>query len=428
MPAGMRVMLVADAVGGVWDHALSLAGGLVRHAGACVLLVAVGPPPDAARLAAAAAVPGLEYRVLDGRLEWMEGGRDWLAAWRRAVAAHAAEWKAEVVHVNQLGLAAVGREPRLATLPHRPPVVLGVHSDVATWWLWVKDGGRGPCTLPDYLSWQRDLAGEALRQADVVVCPSAFLARELVACHRLTRPPVVIHNAVAEAPVPPSDAGAAPPGSPGSLASPTSPTSPGTPGEARERELAVVAGRVWDEAKNLAVVAEALRRSREPWRGDVAGEVVEPGRTGAPAPPEAPGLRYLGFLDKGRLARLYQRASVCLAPSSYEPFGLAPAEAALAGCAVVANDLPSSREVWGDAAWYFRRNDPRDLAAVLDRLYGDGAALARLALAGRRRVARRYTQRRMVARYLRSYGAAGACIGAQVMPGQRAMIAAWRKE
>ena len=135
--------------------------------------------------------------------EWMEGGRDWLAAWRRGVAAHAAEWKAEVVHVNQLGLAAVGSEPCLAALPRRPPVVLGVHSDVATWWLWVKDGGRGPCTVPDYLSWQRDLAGEALGQADVVVCPSAFLARELAACYRLTQLPVVVHNAIAEAPFSP---------------------------------------------------------------------------------------------------------------------------------------------------------------------------------------------------------------------------------
>src|SRR4029453_8734819 len=102
----MRVMLVADAVGGVWDFALSLAGGLIHYAGASVLLVAVGPPPDAPPLAAAAAPPGLEHRILDGRLEWMEGGREWLAAWRRGVAAHAAEWKAEVVHVNQLGLAA----------------------------------------------------------------------------------------------------------------------------------------------------------------------------------------------------------------------------------------------------------------------------------------------------------------------------------
>jgi glycosyltransferase involved in cell wall biosynthesis len=427
----MRVMLVADAVGGVWDFALSLAGGLIHYAGASVLLVVVGPPPDAAHLAAAAAVPGLEHRILDGRLEWMEGGRDWLAAWRRGVAAHAAEWKAEIVHVNQLGLAAVRSEPCLAALPRRPPVVLGVHSDVVTWWLWVKDGGRGPCTFPDYLSWQRDLAGEALGQADVVVCPSAFLARELAACYRLTQLPVVVHNAVAEVPFSPSDDGAAPPGAPGTPSGLSE-----IPG-GREPGLAVVAGRVWDEAKNLAVVAEALRRSREPWRAEVAGEVVEPGRAGTPAPPAAPGLRYLGFLDKGRLARLYRRAGVCLAPSSYEPFGLAPAEAALAGCAIVANDLPSYREVWGDAAWYFRRNDPTDLAAVLDRLYGDGAALARLALAGRRRVAGRYTLRRMVAGYLRSYGAAGAswaaaqegsCIGTRAMPAQRAMIPAWRKE
>jgi glycosyltransferase involved in cell wall biosynthesis len=373
-------MLVADAVGGVWDHALSLAAGLLRLAGARVLIVAVGPAPDAARLAEAAAIPGLEHSVLDGRLEWMEGGRDWLDAWRGAVAAHAADWEADVVHVNQLGLAGVGHDPRLRDSAQRPAVVLGVHSDVTTWWLWVKDGGQGPPTLPDYLSWQRDLAREALLLADVVVCPSAFLARELVACHGIARPPVVIHNAVGE-PVP-------------------------VPAVPREPGLAVVVGRAWDEAKNLSVVAGALRHCQEPWHVEVAGDVQEPGRAGSTSPPAAPGLFYHGFLDKGRLAHLYGRASICLAPSSYEPFGLAPAEAALAGCAVVANDLPSYREVWGGAALYFRRNDPRDLAAVLDRLYGDAPAVARLAAAARRRVTRRYTHARMVERYLRVYAAA----------------------
>jgi glycosyltransferase involved in cell wall biosynthesis len=373
-------MLVADAVGGVWDHALTLAAGLLRLAAARVMVVAVGPAPDEARLAAAAAIPGLEHRILDGRLEWMDGGRDWLDAWRGAVAALAAEWRADVVHVNQLGLAGIGHDPRLRAAAPRPAVVLGVHSDVTTWWLWVKDGGQGPATLPDYLYWQRDLARQALRLADVVVCPSAFLARALVACHGITRPPVVIHNAV---------------------------DAPGqTPPIRREAGLAVVVGRAWDEAKNLAVVADALRHRQEPWHVEVAGDVQEPGRAGSTSPPAAPGLFYHGFLDKGRLAHLYARASICLAPSSYEPFGLAPAEAALAGCAVVANDLPSYREVWGDAARYFRRNDPEDLAAVLDRLQEDAPAVARLAAAARRRVTRRYTHARMVERYLRVYAAA----------------------
>ncbi len=373
-------MLVADAVGGVWDYALSLAGGLIDLAAADVLLVAVGPPPDEARLTSARAIPGLVCHVLSGRLEWMEGGHDWLSAWRQAVASLAADWDADVVHVNQLGLAGVGGE---ASRP-RPAVVLGVHSDVTTWWLWVKDGGHGPCTLPTYLSWQRDLARQALQQADVVVCPSSFLARELVSCHSLARTPVVIHNAVPE------------------------PTGSGVDQASvqRERGVAVVVGRAWDEAKNLAVVAAALQRCREPWQVEVAGDVVEPGRGGAYAPPAAPGLYYHGFLNKDRLAGLYQRAAVCLAPSSYEPFGLAPAEAALAGCAVVANDLPSYREVWGDAACYFARNDPDALAQRLDQLYADDAAVARLARAAGERVARRYTLRRMVDGYLAVYTAA----------------------
>lgn len=373
----VRVMLVADAVGGVWDYAVSLASGLIGLAGARVLLVAVGPPPDPARLASAQAVPGLECHVLSGRLEWMEGGHDWLSAWRQALVTLSTDWGADVLHVNQLGLAGIGSERS----PRRPVVVLGVHSDVSTWWLWVKDGGRGPCSLPEYLSWQRDLARQALQQADVVVCPSAFLATELVACHGLSRAPVVIHNAVADPAAPPIDLPAVP----------------------RERGLAVVAGRAWDEAKNLAVVAAAVRRCRSPWQVDVAGDIVEPGRAGAYPPPPAPGMFYHGFLDKERLTALYRRAAVCLAPSSYEPFGLAPAEAALSGCAVVANDLPSYREVWGDAACYFTRNDPVALAERLDRLYGDDAEVARLAQAARERVAQRYTLQRMVDGYIAVY-------------------------
>jgi glycosyltransferase involved in cell wall biosynthesis len=377
----LRVLLVADAVGGVWDHSLLLARGLIGLAGARVLLIAVGPAPDASRSAAADAVPGLEWLALAGQLEWMDGGRDWLGVWRREVAALAAGWGADVVHVNQLGLAGIADEPVLAAMPCPPALVLGVHSDVVTWWRWVKGGGLPGAPLLEYLTWQRELAQQALRRAGRVVCPSAFLARELMATYHLPDPPAVIHNAVDALPgaeVPPE-------------------------GLPSRRGLAVVAGRVWDEAKNLALVAGALGYCRTPWEVEVAGELSEPGRAEVPAPPAGPGLRYRGYLDKGRLGVLFRRASVCLAPSLYEPFGLAPAEAALAGCAVVASDLPSYREVWGPAACYFRRDSARSLAAALDRLYDDPEEVTRLARAARERVSGRYTLPRMVQGYLRLY-------------------------
>src|SRR5829696_2598388 len=67
----MRVLMTADAVGGVWTYALELAAALAPH-GAQVALAVMGPPPSAAQRTAAAAVPNVT--LLEGafRLEWMD--------------------------------------------------------------------------------------------------------------------------------------------------------------------------------------------------------------------------------------------------------------------------------------------------------------------------------------------------------------------
>jgi glycosyltransferase involved in cell wall biosynthesis len=380
VPDRLRVLLVSDAVGGVWDSCLALAEALCRSGDATVLLAVVGPPPTEAQAAAARSIPRLQLRALRGRLEWMDGGREWLERHRLSVARLAAEWGADLAHVNQLGPAAfAGRDgPNLC----RIPVLLGVHSDLVTWWSWVKDGGRGPRTLPHYLRWQYDLAWDAVRQADAVVCPSHFLAGQVAALYGLGRLPHVVHNAVE---VPP-DTG-----------------SQAAVGHAVHRAV-VVAGRAWDEAKNVDLVAAALPLCRREWGVEVAGEMVEPGHPRPPLPCP-PGLTYTGFLTKPELAARLRRAALCIAPASYDPFGLGPAEAALAGCAVLANDIPSYREVWGPAALYFERNDPRSLAGMLDRLADEPATVAGYARLAQRRVRERYTRQRMAAGYLALYRA-----------------------
>ena len=110
---------------------------------------------------------------------------------------------------------------------------------------------------------------------------------------------------------------------------------------------AVTAGRLWDQAKGLAV----LKESDSPWPVLVAGEG------------EIDGAEWLGALPHEQLLQLFRESALYLATSLYEPFGLAPLEAALCGCAVVARDLPSFREVWEDAALYF--NSPGSLRNLL---------------------------------------------------------------
>ena len=51
-------------------------------------------------------------------------------------------------------------------------------------------------------------------------------------------------------------------------------------------------------------------------------------------------------------------------------------EAALSRCALVLNDIPSLRELWGNAALYFQTNDPESLADTI-RIFSDDPQLRR---------------------------------------------------
>jgi glycosyltransferase involved in cell wall biosynthesis len=62
------------------------------------------------------------------------------------------------------------------------------------------------------------------------------------------------------------------------------------------------------------------------------------------------------------LFRFYRSALCFLFPSFYEGFGLPALEAMAHGCPVVASEIPSLREVCGDAALYCNPNDPNDIA------------------------------------------------------------------
>jgi glycosyltransferase involved in cell wall biosynthesis len=89
-------------------------------------------------------------------------------------------------------------------------------------------------------------------------------------------------------------------------------------------------------------------------------------------------------------------------PSLYEPFGLAPLEAARAGAALVLSDIPSLREVWADAATYVAPRDSRGLAAAVNALTRQPALLAERAAAALQR-ARALTARTMALRYHEAY-------------------------
>lgn len=119
---------------------------------------------------------------------------------------------------------------------------------------------------------------------------------------------------------------------------------------------------------------------------------------------EAPGSRVtvLGHVSRQRLARLYQAASVLLFPSLEEGFGLPVLEAMAHGLPVVAAQASSLPEVGGDAALYADPQDPREIAAQVERAVEDSALRARMIARGLER-AREFTWRRTAEKTLAVY-------------------------
>jgi glycosyltransferase involved in cell wall biosynthesis len=114
-------------------------------------------------------------------------------------------------------------------------------------------------------------------------------------------------------------------------------------------------------------------------------------------------LELKGAQTPEQLRSLFCRAGIYAATSRYEPFGLAPLEAALSRCALVAADIPSFRELWGETACYFRAGDRESLRTTIAKLRNDRMLRRHHAELVYLRARRRFTADRMVDEYMQLY-------------------------
>jgi glycosyltransferase involved in cell wall biosynthesis len=359
-----RVLMSGDTVGGVFCYALDLARGLTSS-GVHVVLATMGRLATPAQRDEASRIEGLILYDSGFALEWMD--EPWAEVERagRWLLDLEATFRPDVVHLNGYAHAA---------LPFRAPVVLVGHSSVCSWWKAVK-GERLPARYSRY--------GVALAQglaaADVVVAPTATTLRALERRYGPVRLSRVIPNGVFEARFRPRD---------------------------KER-FVLAAGRPWDEGKNFRALAAVAKQLAFPIR--LAGA--------QPGDPVPEGLVSLGSLDRDALAEVMGRAAIFAHPARYEPFGLAPLEAALSGAALVLGDIPSLREVWGDSALFVPPDDHQALASTLSWLGETPDARALWAERARSR-ARAFDAGAMTRAYLAVYESLGArsAITAAVTP------------
>lgn len=349
-----RVLMTSDAVGGVFTYSLDLSSALAAR-GVEVALAIMGRAASPGQRREAEKIQNLALFERPCALEWMDDpwtdvdrAGEWLLEVERLV-------RPDVIHSNGFAHGA---------LAWSAPCMVVAHSSVTAWWRAVFRE-PAPAKYDEYR--RRVRAG--LQAATLVVAPSRTALRDLEFDFGPLLHAIVIPNG----------------------------TRIGRFAPAKKEPFFFASGRLWDAAKNVSTLASIAHRL--PWPVKVAGDVSAPGGRAVELSGSA---AMLGHLSPELLSAKMSRAAVFVHPARYEPFGLAPLEAALSECALVLGDIESLRELWDGAACFVPPDDPEGLVSACSRLATDSNRRALFGAAARAR-ALHFSAERTADGYVRAY-------------------------
>src|SRR3954462_9418862 len=357
----MHLLMTADTVGGVWTYTRELVTQLSRR-GVRITLVSFGEIPSTEQSEWVEELSGVSYHPTAFRLEWMHNAQTDLQQSADFLLSLVRETKPDLLHFNQFYYGALDCDL---------PRIVVAHSEVVSWWVSVH--GAEP---PDsgWISHYRASVGRGLSSADLGNGPSRWMLEDLSLHYGKRKNAKVVHNG----------------------------RNPDLFVAGMEKDnYAVSIGRLWDAGKQ----ANLLLRDDLPLRTVLVGPQQSP--QGAVASAQSlgrlPKLEMRGPQSERQLRELLGRAAMYVATSRYEPFGLAPLEAALSECAIIANDIPTFRELWGDDAIYFHRNNPESLVLTIQELASNPSRRSEYGERALKRARSYFTSERMAEDYLDAY-------------------------
>jgi glycosyltransferase involved in cell wall biosynthesis len=151
-----------------------------------------------------------------------------------------------------------------------------------------------------------------------------------------------------------------------------------------KRTLVLVVARLFPR-KGVQHFIESLRGQRLDWEIVVAGDGPYMGHLQKLAKDVGVPVKFLGFVDKFTLRRLYEEARILVFPSIRENFPMVLLEAMDAGCAIITTDAEGCAEVVGDAGVVVKKGDAVEIRRALLDLIGDDAKCRNLSAQGRAR-------------------------------------------
>jgi glycogen synthase len=366
----LHVLVTGDTLSGSWIYTRELVTGLVTR-GIRVTLVSFGDIPLPTQTMWMDHLHGLDYHPTAFRLEWMQEAEEDRAEASAFLVSLARELRPDVLHFHQFSY---------GDLPVDIPRIIVAYGDLLTWREAVpEEHPRSMHAIERRAHAQyRDLVLCGISGADAIVAPSAWMMNRISATYTCPTRSEVIYpgrNPIFFNPYVSKD------------------------------DCVLAVGRLVDASRQLSLLTQHVH----PLPVCIVGSEqtiampLNPIRADVKVATEETSVAIRGPQTEAQLRTLYSRAAIYAATARYEPLGMPVLEAAFSRCAIIANDIPSYREIWGDAALYFRTNDAASLAESIRLLNDDRSmrrAYAELAYA---RARERFTTKRMIDEYLHLY-------------------------
>lgn len=348
----MKVLMTADTIGGVWTYAVDLIKALSKF-NVHVLLATMGKLPDRSQIDSIRSLPNATLRCSSYKLEWMEDPGSDLNDAQRWIIQLAHDFTPDIIHFNSYAFH--------GSLFNVPVIMVG-HSCVLSWWKSVKNE-----VAPSGWNAYSEIVRTGLQSANMVVAPSETMMNALNEHYGTFRSWKVIYNG----------------------------RDPELFYTGKKKKFVFSMGRLWDEAKNISLLAEAAKHINYPVY--IAGPYGKETNT-----EQYNNIHFLGKLTPQEIACWLSEAMIYVSPALYEPFGLSVLEAAYSGCTLLLANISSLIEIWEDNALYFDMRSPKALAQQINKIMDDESLLQFFARkAGER--AKEFDNYRMAKNYFKIY-------------------------
>jgi len=241
------------------------------------------------------------------------------------------------------------------------PVVVTGHGDLISLLKWTKSN------ITENIDQYRQIVKKALNSADAAVLTSRFAVECLIKEYDFKNKFRVIYNGIN---IEPS-------------------------GILPEKPCILAEGNLNDRSKNISLLAKIADKIPDSIKILVIGSNNYN--------KVSKRIEWVNNLSLEEKIEIYRKSSIFLALSSYEPFGFSSMISAYSNCAILANDIPVHRELWGDCACIYEKNNLNSFIRNLNNLIENEKLLAFTAKNCQAKALSSFSMKRMGLEYINLY-------------------------